>query len=584
MWKKLLSGARFKLNQPNNSSKKLILSVLNSTATKREARDYLNKYTDDPKKQNYCLLLVRNLSALHPFKVSQLSGTIEKINMLGLKFIFVIPPDSKNIDEDAEVLDAITTLAGLNPLHLQNGLIKMKSGELQSIIESQRSIFTFENIYNNITHSKNSNNLVPIIKPMLYDEKTSTNSLIESSNLFVKHICLNGVLNIDKFFIINDIGGIPSTERNSNSHVFINLSQEYQHLNRDLEKVINLLEATKENKADLIEQLHVLKNGDVIESLIEKYKEHLNDLQLMNSALSYLPNSSTGLITTISASNTSSDKKNPLVYNILTDRSLISSSLPMFKRKLINDTPDYNLIEYDLYPQYRSENVLEDEKSTEDTALVTTVLKRGIDIKIFNYRTLTQYNSKGIPPSFYSTIKENHLIDDLKIDLKKLNKMINRCFGRQLDLENYLKRINGQIATIIVIGDYDGIAILTHEGPDNNKFVYLDKFAIVPEMKGSLGISDIIFNLMFKSFPKELLWRSKKNNAVNKWYFQRSVGVLDLSMDFGNEDKTDRKDSEFKLFYYSEPEMQTEHFSNIERIREYSKYIRDITPSWGKRM
>lgn len=61
-----------------------------------------------------------------------------------------------------------------------------------------------------------------------------------------------------------------------------------------------------------------------------------------------------------------------------------------------------------------------------------------------------------------------------------------------------------------MIGDYEGIAILTYEGSEENSFVYLDKFAVLPHLKGSLGISDIIFNLMFKNFLMRYFGEAEK--------------------------------------------------------------------------
>ena len=142
-----------------------------------------------------------------------------------------------------------------------------------------------------------------------------------------------------------------------------------------------------------------------------------------------------------------------------------------------------------------------------------------------------------------------------------------------------MNRINGKIASIIVIGDYEGIAVLTYEGPKNGQFVYLDKFAVLPHLKGSLGISDIIFNLMFKKFPSEVVWRSRKDNVVNKWYFQRSVAVIDLSIDIGN---NSQKDSVFKLFYYGDPKAAENNINSFSRLQEFTKYVRDIKPSWHR--
>ena len=152
---------------------------------------------------------------------------------------------------------------------------------------------------------------------------------------------------------------------------------------------------------------------------------------------------------------------------------------------------------------------------------------------------------------------------------------------RSLDVRDYLNRINGRIATVIVIGDYEGIAILTYEGSEENRFVYLDKFAVLPHLKGSLGISDIIFNLIFKKFPNEVLWRSRRDNVVNKWYFQRSVAVLDLSVDLDPEHH-DKQQSQFKLFYYGNPQYASKALHDKGRLREFMKSVRDIKPSWHK--
>lgn len=66
---------------------------------------------------------------------------------------------------------------------------------------------------------------------------------------------------------------------------------------------------------------------------------------------------------------------------------------------------------------------------------------------------------------------------------------------------------------------------------------------------------------------------------MNKWYFQRSVAVLDLSMEL---DEGDMQESEFKLFYHGDPESSLKSIVAIDRLRDLAKYVRNIKPSWVK--
>ncbi|QLQ78490.1 hypothetical protein HG537_0A07370 [Torulaspora globosa] len=566
MWKQLI-GTGFRYDQPNAAAKKLILSVLNSTATKREAKDYLKKYASDSKKINHCLLMIRGLKSVDSRVLVRLSGTVKKLRMLGLRPIFIIPPSS-HVTWDLETLDQLVTRSDLRPIHLQNALFRSVDGSYSSLLCSQSRVFDSDEL-----------NLIPIIQPNVVDEATSTVKCTDNVVEFVKNILPKGGLPyIDKFFILNTVGGIPSDERRNNAHVFINLSQEYGQLARELAGKVAAISRREPDSEGLLDRLALHLKENELKSLEKRYEEHLEDLKLMDVVLSGLSNKSTGLITTIGAASLTSDRKNPLLYNLLTDRSLISSSLPRFKNNSSYD--DHCWYEISNESQ-QGDDVGTGERNQEDAVLVTTVVKKGVHIKTFSYDTLTQFNSVGLPNKFYKNIEpgDHHCDETLKVNVTKLKQILDQSFGRSLDLEHYLNRINGRIASIIVIGDYEGIAILTHEGPQDNSFVYLDKFAVLPHLKGSLGISDIIFNLMFKYFPKELLWRSRSDNVVNKWYFQRSVGVLDLSIDLSN---GNRKKSQFKLFYHGDPGANEDPFQNKDRLIEYATYIRDISPSWAK--
>ncbi|CCH60078.1 hypothetical protein TBLA_0C02700 [Henningerozyma blattae CBS 6284] len=586
--------------QPNASYKRLILSVLNTTATKREAKDYLTKYKNVGSVTNFCLLFIRSLSNLKIKQLNSLALIINKLNMLGLKPICIIPP-SNNINHHSEILDALVTRAELEPLHL-NEAIKFKiDGSSNSILSERRELF-----------DSAFSNFVPIIKPFAYNEITSTRYMIGDLYKLFDDVCKGDSMpTIDKFFILNKIGGIPSDERKANSHVFINLSQEFQALNASLIAQNNYLKIENlTNYKDLNEKaFHIQK---IVQNVISENNENIENLTLMNIVLSHLLPNSTGLITTVEAASTQYDKTNPLVYNLITDRSLISSSLPRFKSvpnkskvpsllSILNEeietefwkesNEEYensdNIIDVNNINFNKRININTTHMKSVDSISVTTVFKRGIDINSFCYRTLHSNNTIGLPSSFINENEtdanidvedraiENRSTDSDKLNLTKLKYLLDNSFNHSLDLEHYLNRINGNIASIIVIGDYEGVAILTYEGPTDNKFVYLDKFAILPQLKGSLGISDIIFNLIFKHFPDEIVWRSRKDNVVNKWYFQRCTGVLDLSAIL---DEGDQKESNFKLFYHID--NSNSNLQDTKRIKEYAKYVRDIEPSW----
>ncbi|CAI4061058.1 hypothetical protein N7582_001787 [Saccharomyces uvarum] len=569
MWKHIFAHG-LKYNQPNASSKNLILSVLNSTATKREAKDYLSKYTNGDGQRNHCLFFIRDLHEVSPAILSQFSSVIKRLGMLGLRPMFVIPPSPSHVNIQAELLDRIVTGADLRPLHLKEGLTKSFTGLYHSAFSQQGHFLDIAN-----------SNVIPIVKPYVYNEETASEFMTKDVVKFMDCLCQGDIPHIDKFFILNNSGGIPSGERNDNAHVFINLSQEFKHLSSLLSRNISTLEKREPRSQNLLHRMELYVKEDEISSLESECHDHLEDLLLMNTVLSNLAPTATGLITTTKDAALSSDRKNPLVYNLLTDRSLISSSLPRLKKNSNEMSSLTNQSDEHAWYELPSEPV-NSTSSNADAVLVTTVLKKGVHIKTYDYETLTQFNSIGLPKEFYiPETGDKPSINIPKLDINKFKTIIDQSFARSLDVRDYLNRINGRIATVIVIGDYEGIAILTYEGSEENRFVYLDKFAVLPHLKGSLGISDIIFNLIFKKFPNEVLWRSRRDNVVNKWYFQRSVAVLDLSVDLDPEHH-DKQQSQFKLFYYGNPQYASKALHDKGRLREFMKSVRDIKPSWHK--
>ncbi|KEZ40970.1 Amino-acid N-acetyltransferase [Scedosporium apiospermum] len=131
----------------------------------------------------------------------------------------------------------------------------------------------------------------------------------------------------------------------------------------------------------------------------------------------------------------------------------------------------------------------------------------------------------------YDTI----MLTDERVDLSKLTYLIEDSFNRKLDVDDYLRRVNDKIAGLIIAGDYEGVAILTWEKPrdlsqeeaykQHRLIPYLDKFAVLKSRQGSGGVADIVFNAMVQDyFGHGVCWRSRADNPVNKWYFERSVG------------------------------------------------------------
>ncbi|KAJ1654269.1 Amino-acid acetyltransferase, mitochondrial [Dispira simplex] len=131
------------------------------------------------------------------------------------------------------------------------------------------------------------------------------------------------------------------------------------------------------------------------------------------------------------------------------------------------------------------------------------------------------------------------------VDATKLQILLESSFGRTLLSEDYWRRIQYSVDVIIVAGDYQGAAILTREtaaeplSPESTPFhhpilggavtsrsavPYLDKFAISPQSQG-MGIADILWKNMCLTYPHQpWTWRSRYNNKVNPWYFDRSDG------------------------------------------------------------
>ncbi|EOR00915.1 hypothetical protein E3P77_01714 [Wallemia ichthyophaga] len=270
-----------------------------------------------------------------------------------------------------------------------------------------------------------------------------------------------------RLLIITRTGGIPSPARSGLPHLSINLSSEHEHI----------------------------ASTFVWES---SHPSALTNLSLARRCLMHMPQSSTALIV---GHRSAMD----LVANLITNKPAHSASLP-------------------------HELLVTSDKITSHTP---TSVRLGAPIQcIRNFED---------------------------IDQDKLTHLLESSFRRVLDRDAFFTRLRHSLDFVIVAGDYGGCAIVTNEvdrdvdgngngngeRDDSNSIAYLDKFAVLPSMQGDgtvdflwLALRDESFGLGLldalntngglegKGVGKDLVWRSRGNNPINKWYFERATGFL----------------------------------------------------------
>ncbi|EGY18869.1 acetylglutamate synthase [Verticillium dahliae VdLs.17] len=309
------------------------------------------------------------------------------------------------------------------------------------------------------------------------------------------------IASIERIIVLDPLGGTPIEGPSGPCHRFINLEQEF-------EPIMKTLKTSDMPGASYPDQI---SSSNAI---------HAKNLNLSKRLLTMLPSTSSVLISTPSLAATKTveslptvttrNRLNPLIHNLLTDKPVFSSSLPL-ERVRTEKSPGKGYSE----------------------AHVATVVKRGMPLTIFPDPTKELW----LPPKPGASRLR---LTDKCIDLPRLQHLIEDSFGRKLDLQHYLNRVNDNLAGIIIAGEYEGGAILTWEKPagldnktayETGRFVpYLDKFAVLRSRQGSGGVADVVFNAMVRGcFPDGVCWRSRKDNPVNKWYFERSLGTCKLN-------------------------------------------------------
>ena len=103
-----------------------------------------------------------------------------------------------------------------------------------------------------------------------------------------------------------------------------------------------------------------------------------------------------------------------------------------------------------------------------------------------------------------------------ELDKRRITDLLEQSFGRTLD-PAYLDSVDD--ATIYVGGDYTAIAIIRPRPCGS----YLDKLGISERAQG-IGLGATLWNRIRRDHPT-LYWRSRTDNAANKWYLPRSDGM-----------------------------------------------------------
>ena len=333
-------------------------------------------------------------------------------------------------------------------------------------------------------------------------------------------------ISLDRIIILDEQGGIPSASSVHDSHVFINLEQEYADIRKEL---TDALRATSEG-GDHPPVYRAREHEASLRRLAEYHRiePHLSNLQLARDALALLPPSSSALITTPDAvaqahqTSAASDlgvgtrpQRNLLVHNLLTDKPLHSSSLPRTR-------------------------VSSARTSSPAAVAPPTFIKRGLPLTLIPHpRTRPWITPHHVPlPSSAASPSSDPLPPAPPgLDLPRLTALIEDAFNRPLAARAYFARILPRLAGVVVAGAYAGAAICTWELPpdtppdlpDDEKrrrlVPYLDKFAVARAAQGSGGVADVVWAALVREcWPAGVCWRSRSGNPANRWYFERARG------------------------------------------------------------
>ncbi|KAI6708875.1 hypothetical protein JHW43_008609 [Diplocarpon mali] len=610
--------------------KDIIVSILSSSATKRDARSYLQRFTPSkespstnnksfsgsrscgvnlggfygpaavqgspqfvqhPEKQanlavgpqlHIALVKIRAPQTLSDETLDGIGRTLAQLTRLGLISVVVVdcndsgpPPQDgpRNMDwKDLEIEQASRLIAAVDAngdtrARLVDNIIGVSEEPSRPGIRNTKAHVSYRKLL--MTPLRRS--AIPVIPSIGYCDASQTTTPVSAADIVLaltKELAglpsdllpdedpnvvqerlqtLRKEVSLDRLIVLDPLGGIPSNDRENGYHVFLNMEQEFEPAKQALLKGlyphsdINPLQAqvAEEQASGVGLSNHFSKfvereSGgpkplastarlEVTAKLKVENWYHLQNLQLVRSVLSMLPPSSSALLTTPDeAANSGNDapfqaarvgtrrQRNPLIHNLLTDKPIFSSSLPA--GRLGTQSPIGEIV------------------SPAEIIAPTTFAKHGMSVTIYPNPMFSPWQ----PP----VPGQPHLkLTDSQIDLPRLVHLIEDSFGRKLNVKEYLKRVDGRIAGVIIAGEYEGGALLTWETPPGvvddgspesraRMVPYLDKFAVLKRAQGSGGVADLIFKAMVRDcFPRGCVWRSRRDNPVNKWYFERSRGT-----------------------------------------------------------
>ncbi|SCV70415.1 BQ2448_1809 [Microbotryum intermedium] len=365
-----------------------------------------------------------------------------------------------------------------------------------------------------------ANDAVRAISAGLADHAKRAGLRYEADRRWNKDVDLTPV----RLMIINQEGGIPSHARRGNPHLSINLSSEFDYIN----------------------QTFVWQ---------ESHPTSLANLALLQDCLAELPRTASAVLV-------SHRSPRSLIANLITNKPAHSPSL---HQSLLPNTQMMHQ---------------------------PTIVRRGLPIRVFRKMS--------------------------DIDLPALTRLLEASFGKTLDAEPFCAHLDKTLDFCIIAGDYQGVAIVTNEAPSEDpssdeaasiasgdqssrSIAYLDKFAVLPSLQGD-GTVDFLWGaLRDESFGlglldalnpnvggkqglgegRDLVWRSRSNNPVNKWYFERSNGFFKIPPPRGSQ-------VGFALFWCEKENRRGESReaedeaskATASKLKEWSRVVGNIPTCW----
>jgi amino-acid N-acetyltransferase len=330
---------------------------------------------------------------------------------------------------------------------------------------------------------------IPLIAPVMINSESKYTTV--PTNLVLHHLIKPSSPSLEsedtersvlgspaRFVIVNQSGGLKLQENNFPLG-FLNLYDEFDQVSKSLQRPPEALDTQSipSNSLPTSPCTH----------------DPLEELKSARQVLEWLPSSSSCLIS--SASNFSC-----LIPNLITDKPPYFTTLMSASKYGLDKTEEKKRTEKRILRARSEESLLKiNDDSLVDKVAPPTLIRRGLHVQ------------------------ETSFLDD--VDKTRLWTLLNASFRKNLKISEFETRLQKDLDSIILAGDYQGAAIMTREGPQ--RLPYLDKFAVDPKAQG-MGVADILWSRIKARYP-DLFWRSRCDNPVNKWYFERSDGNMVLS-------------------------------------------------------